>query len=316
MPLITIVVPIFNEESVIPEFYSRLSGVLDGLGHMYAGEIIFVNDGSSDVSLMLLHRIAASDTRVRVVNLSRNFGHQLAITCGIDHASGDAVVVMDGDLQDPPEVIGDLVAAWRAGAKIVHAVRTRRKGECFSKKVTAAIYYRIIRCLSSADLPLDSGDFRLMDRQVVAVLATLREGKRYIRGMVSWVGFCQAKVPYERDARYSGTTKYSFARQVRLAFDGISSFSDIPLHMAGYLGFFVTIVSFLYAIWLLTMKILDPSASIQGWTSLMLAIIFFGGVQLIALGILGQYVGRIYGEARNRPLYVVESEFGGTDEGI
>ena len=299
---LSVVLPIFNEEAIIPELYRRLTGVLEGWGESY--EIIAVNDGSSDQSLSLLFDLAARDKRVKVVNFARNFGHQAAITAGLDYSRGHAVVVMDADLQDPPEVLPDLIAKWREGFDIVYAMRARRAGERIFKRGTAALFYRLLRVLSRVDIPADAGDFRLMSRRAVDALRTLREHHRFVRGLSSWIGFRQASVPFVRDARYAGETKYPLTKMVKFAFDGIASFSFVPLQLASYLGFGAAGVSFCYIVYALGLK-LFTDRWVTGWASLIVAVLFVGGVQLITLGIIGEYIGRIYEEVKQRPLYIV-----------
>jgi dolichol-phosphate mannosyltransferase len=307
---ISIIVPIYNEEKVIPAFYARTKAVLTqnvpDLGH----EVIFVDDGSSDGSLALLRGLSRSDASVRVLSFSRNFGHQFAITAGLDRAIGDAVVVIDGDLQDPPEVIPAMVEKWREGYKVVYGVRKKRKGENAVKLLTAKLFYRFIKSVSDTELPLDSGDFRLLDHTIVETLRSMREGNRYIRGLISWVGYPQFGLLYQRDTRYAGKTKFTFKKMLKFAVDGILSFSDKPLKISAYLGFIITIIAFLMGIRIIIDKIRYPQTLISGWSSLILAVLFMGGLQLISLGILGLYVGRQYREVKTRPLYIVAEEIG------
>jgi len=303
--LISIVVPIYSEETVIPEFYRRAKGILAGLGPRYAHEILFVDDGSRDESLNLLKDLGREDPGVKVISFSRNFGHQFAITAGLDYARGDAVVIIDGDLQDPPEVIPEMLLKWEEGNKVVYGVRERRKGENPFKLLTAKVFYRMIRRLSDTKMPLDTGDFRLLDRRVVDALKSIREENRYIRGLVSWTGFKQVGVPYQRDRRYAGKTKFTLKKMIRFAFDGILSFSDKPMKISAYLGFLITLASFVMALRILINKIRFPEMLVSGWTTLILAVLFIGGVQMISLGILGLYLGRQYREVKKRPLYVI-----------
>ena len=304
-PLVSIVAPVYCEERVVGEFYTRAKRALESLAPPIRHELVFVNDGSTDGSLAALLAIAERDPAVRVVDLSRNFGHQLAITAGIDHAAGDAVVVLDADLQDPPEVIAEMVRLWREGNQVVYGVRRARHGEGAFKRVTAAAFYRLLSRLSDVRVPLDSGDFRLMDRAVVDVLSELREESRYIRGLVSWVGFRQCPLPYDRDPRFAGKTKFGLGRMISFALDGISSFSDKPLRVASHLGMLVTVGALAAMLWLIAQKMMYPSHSIAGWTSVMVVVLFLGGVQLLSIGLLGEYVGRIFRQAKHRPLYVV-----------
>ena len=304
-PLISLVVPVYCERRIIGEFYDRAKRALASLGPNVRYEMVFVNDGSTDGSLAALLGLAARDPALRVIDLSRNFGHQVAITAGIDHAGGDAVVVIDGDLQDPPEVVPEMVGLWREGYQVVYGVRRARKGETVFKRLTAGAFYRLLSRLSDIPVPLDSGDFRLMDRAVVDVLNELREESRYIRGLVSWVGFKQCPLPYDRDARFAGETKFGLRRMLGFALDGISSFSDKPLRVASHLGMVVTLGSLLLMLWLIGAKLIEPQRSITGWTSVMVAVLFLGGVQLVSIGLLGEYVGRIFRQTKGRPLYVV-----------
>jgi glycosyltransferase involved in cell wall biosynthesis len=305
IPLVSVVAPVYCEERVVGEFYGRCKQALEALTPAIRHEVVFVNDGSTDGSLAALLDIAGRDPAVRVIDLSRNFGHQLAITAGIDHAAGDAVVVLDADLQDPPEVIGEMVRLWREGNQVVYGVRRARRGESAFKRLSAGAFYRILSRLSDVRVPLDSGDFRLMDRAVVDVLKELREESRYLRGLVSWVGFRQCPLPYDRDPRFAGKTKFGLSRMFVFALDGISSFSDKPLRVASHLGMLVTVGSLLAMVWVIAGKLIDPTRSIAGWTSVMVVVLFLGGVQLLSIGLLGEYVGRIFRQAKARPLYVV-----------
>lgn len=305
LPLLSVVVPVFNEDQVLREFYDRTSAVLEALAESVQSEILFINDGSSDDSLSLLSKLSQDDPRVRVISFSRNFGHQLAITAGMDHAAGDAVVVLDADLQDPPEVIPEMVRRWNEGYKVVYGVRTQRSGESRFKLLTAKFFYRVLNRLSDTPLPVDSGDFRLLDRQVVDVLKSLREENRYVRGMVSWAGFRQVPVEYERDSRYAGETKYTLAKMLRFAANGVTSFSEKPLRVSLQLGAIMMLTTFLLAAAIVVGKLLQPERSIAGYASMMVVVLFLGGVQLFTIGLLGEYVGRIYRESKRRPLYVV-----------
>jgi glycosyltransferase involved in cell wall biosynthesis len=301
--VISIVVPVYDEAEVLGAFTERLTKVLADLDD--DSEIVFVDDGSTDGSLDVLRALVAADRRIRVLSFSRNFGHQVAISAGIDAARGDAVVVIDADLQDPPEVIAEMYARWSEGNKVVYGVRTRRDGERPTKKLTARWFYRLLGRLSDTPMTADSGDFRLLDRQVVEALKGMREENRYLRGMVSWVGFTQCGVEYEREPRAAGETKYTWRRMLRFAADGITSFSDRPLRVAVQLGTLVTLTSFLYGGWLVIGKLINPDRSLPGYTSLLVAVLFLGGIQLLTIGILGSYIGRIYTETKRRPLYIV-----------
>lgn len=311
--LLSVVVPIYFEEDSIEEFYKRIKRVLDGLALGLRHEIIFVDDGSADRSGEMLDGLSRNDDAVKIITFSRNFGHQTAITAGIDHASGDAVVVIDADLQDPPEIIPEMVEKWRSGYKVVYGVRSMRRGESAFKRLTAKVFYRSLNKLSDVELPLDTGDFRLMDRAVVDVLCSIREGNRYIRGLIGWIGFRQCGLSYERDSRYAGVTKFSLGRMIRFALDGITGFSDKPLHLSGQIGLLITIMSFIMMTWLIISKLINPESSIQGWTSVLVVVLFMGGVQLISVGLLGEYIARIHRETKHRPLYVVAKKAGFAD---
>ena len=303
----SIVVPVYNEAEVLPSLYDRLTRVMSGVGEPY--EIIFVNDGSADESSLLLHDLQAKDERIKLLRLSRNFGHQIAITAGLDHSTGQAVVVMDADLQDPPEVILRLIEQWRKGYDIIFAVRQKRRGEGLFKRATAALFYRVLRRLTATEMPLDAGDFRLMSRKAVEALKGIRERHRFIRGLAGWIGFRQTSVFFVRDIRHAGETKFPVKKMVRFALTGIVSFSLLPLQLAGYLGFLVSSASFLYMAYAVGLK-LFTDRTVQGWTSVMVAVLFIGGVQLLSLGIVGEYIGRIYDEVKQRPLYIVDEARG------
>jgi len=307
---ISLVIPIYFEEAVIEIFYGRTLEALASISSEFELELIFVNDGSADRSLEILQTLRERDARVKVLNLSRNFGHQIAVSAGIDHALGDVVVIIDADLQDPPEVILEMLAKWREGYKVVYGVRTERKGENAFKLITANVFYRILDALSDIRIPRDTGDFRLMDRVVVESLREMREESRYIRGMVSWLGFKQCGVAYVRDPRYAGKTKYTLRKMVKFAFNGITSFSEKPLILASWVGLLITTGGFVFLLYIIVSKLLRPDTVVSGWASLMGIVIFFGGIQLLSLGILGQYTGRIYREVKRRPLYVLESTWG------
>jgi len=299
----SIVVPVFNEEEVLNEFYKRLTIAMDKLKEKY--EIIFVNDGSTDNSLEIMKKLHSNDKRIKIISFSRNFGHQMAITAGIDYASGEAVVTIDADLQDPPEMIPELIKKWKEGYDVVYGVRKKREGESFFKKATASIFYRLLNRVTDINIPLDAGDFRLMDRKVVNNLKQIREKNRYIRGLTSWIGFKQIGVLYKREKRFAGYTKYPLRKMLKFAFNAIFSFTNFPLKIATYFGFLVAGLSFLYLIYVLILKIF-MNATIQGWASLIVAVLFLGGVQLICIGIIGEYIGRIGEEVKKRPLYIIE----------
>jgi dolichol-phosphate mannosyltransferase len=309
-PLVSVVSPVYQEEAGIEEFHRRLAASLDDLTDELQFEIVYVNDGSTDRSLDLLEKIAADDDRVRVVDLSRNFGHQVALSAGVDHARGDAVVVIDSDLQDPPEVIPEMIQRWRDGFKVVYGVRTSRAGETRFKLWTSKVYYGLMDRISEVPLPRQAGDFRLLDRKVVDVLDQMPERNRYVRGMVAWVGFPQCAVEYERDPRFAGSTNYTLGRMVRLALDGLTSFSDRPLRLATQLGVVVMALSFAVAAWTIVASLFDLGTSSRGWSSLMAVVLLLGGVQLLCIGVLGEYLGRVYRETKGRPLYVVNEVLG------
>jgi polyisoprenyl-phosphate glycosyltransferase len=273
-------------------------------------EIVYVDDGSTDSTPELLRNLQSHDARIRVIRLSRNFGHQVAITAGLEHATGDAIVIIDADLQDPPEVILDFLAKWRDGYDVVYGVRTERNGETPFKLWTAKIFYRFINRLSDTRIPLDTGDFRLMDRQVVDALLSMPERDRYVRGMVSWLGFSQTAAPYCRAPRVAGITKFSLFKMVRFALDGIFSFSILPLRLATWSGVAASTLAVFGIIAVLLERILGVEGMVKGWSSTIIAELFIGGVQLICMGLIGEYVGRIYGESKRRPLYIVRERMG------
>jgi dolichol-phosphate mannosyltransferase len=306
-PVLSVVVPCANEEEVLHVTHRRLTNALGKIGMKF--EILYIDDGSTDSTMDLLRELQSSDQQVRVVRLSRNFGHQVAITAGMEHARGDAIVVVDADLQDPPEVIAEFVERWQAGYDVAYGVRTEREGETTFKLWTAKLFYRLIGQLSDTKIAHDAGDFRLIDRKVAEALLAMPERDRFIRGMVSWLGFSQVAVPYRRAARLAGKTKFPLLRMARFAADGIVSFSTTPLRLATYLGFAVSglsVIGILYALYVHFFV----RGSVQGWPSLVVAVFFLGGVQLICLGIIGEYVGRIYGESKQRPLYLVRERLG------
>ena len=306
-PLISVVVPIKDEIDTLPELTRRLTDVL--VGELSDAEVVFVDDGSRDGSARWIAERHAEDPRIRLVRLSRNFGHQAAVTAGLGHATGRAVVLMDGDLQDPPEVIPALVARWREGNEIVHTVKIRRK-ESWPRKIAFRGFYRMIRVLSSeTDLPLQAGVFSLLDRRVVQELGRMPERNRYLAGLRAWVGFRQAAVEYERDARWSGEPRVSVARLFHLAFDGIFSFSNLPLRLATLLGLVVSLAAFVLVVAIIYLR-LFTDRSVLGWASLMSSTLFLGGVILVTIGIIGEYVGRIYDEVKRRPLYIVAERIG------
>jgi polyisoprenyl-phosphate glycosyltransferase len=305
--LISIIVPCFNEEAVIQETHRRLTDTLAYLEGRY--EIIYIDDGSCDRTLFILESIQATDKAVRVLSFSRNFGHQMAVSAGIDHAQGDAIVLIDADLQDPPELIRAMVQKWHEGYDVVYGQRHSREGESYFKVATARLFYRFINHLSDVPIPLDTGDFRLMSRQVVDVLRRMPERDRFIRGMVSWVGYRQCALPYERARRYAGVSKYPLRKMAAFATDGILSFSIKPLRLATTMGFLTSGLAILGILYALVLR-LWTSYWVSGWTLLIISVLFLGGVQLICLGIIGEYVGRIYSESKRRPLYVIGEALG------
>jgi glycosyltransferase involved in cell wall biosynthesis len=309
-PLLSVVVPVFNESAVIRTFYERASQALSALpGIDY--ELVFVDDGSKDDSYEQLVGMAATDPRVSVIRLSRNFGHQVAITAGLDLAGGDCLAVIDADLQDPPEVIGDMVAQWRAGFDVVYGVRENREGEGRMKLLTASVFYRLLNVITKIHIPVDVGDFRLLSRRAANHLGQLREQDRFVRGLVSWIGFRQIGVSYHRDKRYAGETKYPYRKMIKFALDGITSFSTMPLKISTWMGYAASGLAFLYLASVFVQKLLGYT--VAGWATIMVALLFLGGTQLICLGIIGEYVGRIYSESKGRPLYIISEVVGAPD---
>ena len=306
--LLSIVVPCFNEEEVIGETIRRLQAFCAGVQDLEV-ELIFVDDGSRDRTRELLRAFAQVDPRVKLLGFARNFGHQIAVSAGIDAAGGDAVVLIDADLQDPPEVVHEMVAKWREGYDVVYGTRTERPGESAFKLATARGFYRLLNRLSDVPIPLDTGDFRLMSRRVVDTLKSMPERDRFVRGMVSWVGFRQTALPYRRALRFAGTSKYPLRKMLRFATDGILSFSIKPLQMSITMGLAAAALSMTGIAYALFLRIFT-NVWVEGWTALMIAVLFIGGVQLICVGILGEYVGRIYNEVKRRPLYVVQERIG------
>ncbi len=308
-PIYSIIAPVFNERESLPVLLDRLQGVMDATGE--AWELILVDDGSTDGSTEIIRALGEQDERVRPVIFARNFGHQIAVTAGLDYSRGQAVVIIDADLQDPPEVILELIAKWKEGFEVVYAVRGEREGETWFKKTTASLFYRLIYRITDVKIPLDTGDFRLMDRKVVNVMNQMRERHRFLRGMSSWVGFRQVGVTYRRAARFAGVTKYPFSKMLRLALNAITSFSYFPLQLATYLGFFAAGLSILTIPVIVVMRLIGQQAFF-GQATTLVAVLLLGGVQLISLGILGEYLGRVYDEVKGRPLYIVSQ--GPSDE--
>ncbi len=300
----SIIVPMYNEEAVIPETYRRLTQVMEKFGESY--EILFINDGSRDKTRDMLLELCKNDYHIKLVDFARNFGHQIAITAGMDYAVGECMVIIDGDLQDPPELIPEMVKLWRSGYEVVYGKRKSRQGETFFKKFTAKAFYRILHSLTDVDIPVDTGDFRLIDRKVCEALKQLPERSRYVRGLMSWVGFKQTAIEFERSERFAGETKYPFKKMMKLAMDGIMSFSYKPLKFASYIGSLISAISFIYLIVVLLQKLFFPHSAQSGWASLIAVSLFFNGIILLMLGIIGEYIGRIYDEAKGRPLYIIK----------
>lgn len=305
--LISIIIPIFNEEETIAELYKRIENVLKSLKFDF--EIIFINDGSKDSSLKLLENLRQKDNRIKILSFSRNFGHQIAISAGIDYANGGAAIIMDGDLQDPPELIPKMLEKHQESYEIVYAKRKTRQ-DAFFKKFTASMFYRLINMLSDTKIPQEVGDFRLMDRKALNGLKQLKEKSRFIRGLTSWIGFKHTVIEFERDKRFAGQTNYPLNKMIKLAIDSITGFSYKPLKIATYVGFSTAMIGFLGGVYAVILKILEPTSTVLGWTTIIIAIFFMGGIQLMILGIIGEYIGRIYTETQNRPLYIIDKTIG------
>ncbi len=299
---LSVVIPIYNEQENIPLLYSRVSGVLKGMNILY--ELVFVNDGSKDRSITLIEELAKQDAHVKYIDFSRNFGHQIAVTAGLDYTAGNRVVIIDADLQDPPELIVDMYNKMEDNFQVVYARRRSRKGESFLKKLTAKLFYRTLSSITSIDIPLDTGDFRIIDRKVVDVLKQMPEQQKFLRGQISWIGFNQTFVEYDRDERHGGQTGYTYKKMLRFALDGITSFSNLPLKLASVSGFVVSGLAFFIMLYTLYIRFFQNDY-VQGWTSLMLSVMFIGGIQLICVGIIGEYISRISTNIRNRPLYIL-----------
>lgn len=310
-PTYSLVIPVYNEEKSILELYRRISTVMDQLGEV---ELILVNDGSCDRSLELMRDLNQKDPRVCYLSLSRNFGHQIAVTAGLNFVRGQGIIVLDADLQDPPEIIPVLVEKWQQGYQIVYAKRTQRRRESWLKRFPAYLFYRLLRRLANVEIPLDTGDFCLMDRRVVDVLNAMPERNRYVRGLRSWVGLRQTSVSYIRDPRFAGEIKYTIRKSLALAVDALVSFSKVPLRIATYLGLLATAIALLMAGLVLYWRIFEPNSPVTGFATIMIAIFFLGAVQLLSIGILGEYVGRIYEEVKGRPLYVLSEVRGFVEE--
>lgn len=301
-PALSVIIPIYNEEQNIPVLYERMKHVMENLGLTY--ELLFINDGSRDRSMQLIRDLAKKDDAVHFINFSRNFGHQIAVTAGLDACKGEQVVIIDADLQDPPELIAEMRAKMEEGYEVVYARRNKRKGENFMKRWTAKMFYRTLAKITSIEIPLDTGDFRIMDRKIVDVLKKMPEQQKFLRGQISWAGFRQTYITYDRDQRNAGETGYTYKKMMRFALDGITSFSNWPLKVATISGFVVSGITFLIALYALYSRFVTKDY-VPGWTSLILAVLFIGGVQLITIGIIGEYISRLSANVRNRPLYVV-----------
>jgi polyisoprenyl-phosphate glycosyltransferase len=299
---LSVVIPIYNEQSNIVHLYERLTGVVKALGVSY--EFIFVNDGSKDGSMEAMRRLSEKDNNVKYIDLSRNFGHQIAVSAGLDFSSGKSVVIIDADLQDPPELIADLYKKMREGYQVVYAKRKSRKGESFLKKGTAKLFYRLLGSITSISIPVDTGDFRIVDRKIIDVLKRMPEQQKFLRGQIAWAGFKQTFLEYDRDERLSGQTGYTYKKMIRFALDGITSFSNFPLKFASIVGFFVSAFAFLLILYSLYGQFYLKN-NVPGWASLMVSVLFIGGIQLLCIGIIGEYIGRISSNIRNRPLYIV-----------
>jgi dolichol-phosphate mannosyltransferase len=302
MTTISVIIPVFNEEKNISSVYNRCISVLESLGESF--ELIFINDGSKDKTFQLVYQLSATDARVKYINLSRNFGHQIAVSAGLDACCGNYAVIIDADLQDPPELITSLYAKVKEGFDVVYAKRQLRKGETFFKSITAKFFYRLLKKITTINIPLDTGDFRIISRKVINVLKQMPEQQKFLRGQIAWVGFNQTAVEYQREERTAGTSGYTVKKMLRLAMDGITSFSNLPLRIATIAGFIVSGITFCVALYALYSRFISKDY-VPGWTSIIISVLFIGGVQLISIGIIGEYISRISSNVRNRPLYVV-----------
>lgn len=302
MPQLSIIIPIYNEEGNIPKLFERLTNVISVL--QSDAEFIFINDGSVDGSIKLIKELASLHSNVHYIDFARNFGHQIAVTAGLDYCKGKAAVIIDADLQDPPELIVEMFQKWKEGYEVVYAKRRSRDGESYLKKFTAKLFYRMLKKITSINIPVDTGDFRLIDRKIIEALKQMPEQQKFLRGQISWIGFRQTFIEYDRDARYSGKTGYTFKKMTRLALDGITSFSNLPLKFATFTGFMVSGIAFVMILYALYSRFISRDY-VPGWTSLMLAVLFIGGVQLICIGIIGEYISRMSSNVRNRPLYII-----------
>jgi len=304
--LYSVVIPLYNEEEVALECVNRVVKVMEQIDRNY--EIIFVNDGSSDKTMDIMIEQCKKNSKLKIIDFSRNFGHQIAITAGMDYAKGDAIIVMDADLQDPPEVIPEMIEKFNQGYDVVYAIRKSRKGESIFKKLTAKLFYRFLRYMCSIDIPVDTGDFRLISKKVSKVMTSLTERNRYVRGLVAWVGFKQIGIEYERDERFAGETKYPLRKMIKLSIDGITSFSTKPLTISKNLGIFVALAGFVYAL-IIVIKKIALNIPNTGWSSTVVLILIIGGLQLIMIGVVGDYIARIFDESKNRPLYIINEKY-------
>ena len=310
-PIYSLIVPLYNEQDTLPELVRRLTDVMNTLDQ--PTELIIINDGSKDQSLMLLRSFYQQDNRICYINLARNFGHQIAVTAGLNFVRGDMAIILDADLQDPPELIPELIKQWRSGFQVVYAQRTKRIEKSWTKRVLAYWFYRVLQQLADVEIPTDAGDFCLIDRSVIDILNAMPERTRYLRGLRSWVGFNQIAVPFSRDARFAGEVKYTFRKSFKLAINGIVSFSQVPLRLSTYVGLFAAFVSLLMGLLVLYWRIFVPNSPLTGFTMILVAVFFLGAVQLVCIGILGEYIGRIHEEVKGRPLYTI-SEIVGLDK--
>jgi dolichol-phosphate mannosyltransferase len=314
LPKYSFIVPIYNEQDTILEMYRRIAAVMDKMDGLV--ELILVNDGSRDRSLSMIRDLHQQDPRICYISLARNFGHQVAVTAGLNFVRGQAIIILDADLQDPPELIPSLVEKWKQGYQVIYAQRVRRHKENWWKRLPAYVFYRLLRRLADVDIPPDTGDFCLMDRRVVDVLNAMPERNRYIRGLRSWTGLRQTSIRFERDPRFAGEVKYTFRKSLSLALNGIVSFSRLPLRLSTYVGLLAAVMAVLMAVLVLYWRIHSPNSPLTGFATIMIAIFFLGAVQLVSIGILGEYVGRIYEEVKGRPLYVLSEVAGFTDEHV
>lgn len=300
---VSVVIPIYNEEKNLPILYERLTNTLKNEPYSY--EILFVHDGGKDNSLQIIKALSLADNKVKYIDFSRNFGHQIAISAGMENATGDAIITMDGDLQDQPELLPTLIEKFNEGYEVVYAKRKKREGVSFFKRLSYKLFYRVLKALSSIEIPLDTGDFRIVDKKIISVLKQMPEQDKFLRGQIAWAGFKQTFIEYDRDKRLSGEPGYTFSKLLKLAMDGIFSFSTVPLRMATLLGLMVSGASFLFVCWVIFQKFTSPNYAAQGWYSLMVAVLFIGGVQLVSIGLIGEYISRMNTNLKQRPLYII-----------